>query len=75
MPAPQIYRKPSKTARWLVDHSNGLIQTERQADRILLVVSVVFIAIAVFLFYQLVMGNRPDISLEEADRLLLETLK
>lgn len=75
MSAPQIYYKPSKTAHWITNHSNGIVKTERQANYILIIVSVIFLIITVFIAYQLAAGNRPHLSQEELDSLLLQTLE
>ncbi|MEK7167521.1 MAG: hypothetical protein AAB791_00785 [Patescibacteria group bacterium] len=50
MPVPQIYRKPSKTARWLVDR--GIVRTERQANYVLIAITIVFVAVSIFLFFK-----------------------
>ena len=49
----KFYDKASGLTAWLIKVSGGLIKTKSQANVVLIAVSIVFLIIAGFLFYQL----------------------
>jgi len=62
--------QPSKLATWLINHSAGLVKTERQANLVLIVISVIVIGVSMLYIFDVRVLPQPNAPIE--DDLLLE---